>query len=69
MGIQTHVEDLEPVSWALMALAILLVIVRLTIRYTATHQLRTEDIMVGVALVSTSSEAPMLFITHAQPRS
>ncbi|KAF4542992.1 uncharacterized protein LTHEOB_7246 [Lasiodiplodia theobromae] len=51
MGIQTHVEDLEPVSWALMALAILLVIVRLTIRYTATRQLRTEDIMVGVALL------------------
>ncbi|KAL0258886.1 hypothetical protein SLS55_006390 [Diplodia seriata] len=51
MGIQTHVEDLEPVSWALMALAILLVIVRLTIRYTATRELRTEDIMVGAAML------------------
>ncbi|KAL1623427.1 hypothetical protein SLS54_004416 [Diplodia seriata] len=52
MGIQTHVEDLEPVSWALMALAILLVIVRLTIRYTATRELRTEDIMVGAAMAN-----------------
>ncbi|KAL1629808.1 hypothetical protein SLS56_005204 [Neofusicoccum ribis] len=51
MGIQTHVENIEPASWALMALAIILVVVRLTIRYTATRDLRLEDIMIGIALI------------------
>ncbi|KAF2089880.1 hypothetical protein K490DRAFT_54315 [Saccharata proteae CBS 121410] len=49
MGIQTHVDDLEPVAWALMSLAIILAVVRLIVRYLATRNLGLEDIMIGVA--------------------
>lgn len=58
MGIQTHVEDLEPISWALLALAIVLVVMRLTVRYFATRDLGIEDIMIGMALVSSIPHPP-----------